>query len=63
MAPALSRLRENQNVIIGLTGVSAALWIIAYGKSSQKHRRSRTCIFLIHKQLYCKQFAFNAYAI
>uniref|UniRef100_A0A1A9ZK07 Uncharacterized protein n=1 Tax=Glossina pallidipes TaxID=7398 RepID=A0A1A9ZK07_GLOPL len=38
MAPALSRLRENQNVIIGLTGVSAALWIIAYGKSSQKRR-------------------------
>lgn len=39
MAPALSKLRENQNVIVGLTGISAALWIIAYGKSNSKRRK------------------------
>lgn len=38
MAPALSKLRENQNVIVGLTGISAALWIIAYGKMNSKRR-------------------------
>lgn len=38
MAPALSKLRENQNLIIGLTGISTALWIIVYGKYSYKRR-------------------------
>ncbi|XP_059223265.1 ATP-binding cassette sub-family D member 3 [Stomoxys calcitrans] len=40
MAPSLSTLRENQNAIVGLTGISAAVWIIAYGKINSKRRRS-----------------------
>ncbi|TMW51549.1 hypothetical protein DOY81_003380 [Sarcophaga bullata] len=39
MAPALSKLRENQSAIVGVTGISAALWIIAYGKMSSKRRK------------------------
>ncbi|KAI8120416.1 hypothetical protein FF38_01537 [Lucilia cuprina] len=39
MAPALSKLRENQNAIVGLTGISAALWIIGYGKMNSKRRK------------------------
>lgn len=38
MAPSLSKLAKNKSAIVGVTGVSAALWIIAYGKLSHKKR-------------------------
>lgn len=54
MAPALSKLRENQNAIVGVTGISAALWIIAYGKMNNKRRFVLlfTNIINIHITLY-----------
>ncbi|XP_018797514.1 PREDICTED: ATP-binding cassette sub-family D member 3 [Bactrocera latifrons] len=39
MAPALSKITQNQSAIVGVAGVSAALWIIAYGKMSSKRRK------------------------
>ncbi|XP_004529678.1 ATP-binding cassette sub-family D member 3 [Ceratitis capitata] len=39
MAPALSKIAQNQSAIVGVAGVSAALWIIAYGKMSSKRRK------------------------
>ncbi|XP_054727793.1 ATP-binding cassette sub-family D member 3 [Anastrepha obliqua] len=39
MAPALSKITQNQSAIVGVAGVSAALWIIAYGKISSKRRK------------------------
>jgi len=38
MAPALSKLANNQSAIVGVAGMTAALWIIAYGKMSNKKR-------------------------
>ncbi|KAH8343356.1 ATP-binding cassette sub-family D member 3 [Drosophila kikkawai] len=40
MAPALSKLANNQSAIVGVAGMTAALWIIAYGKMSNKKRKS-----------------------
>ncbi|XP_034118477.1 ATP-binding cassette sub-family D member 3 [Drosophila nasuta] len=40
MAPALSKLAHNQSAIVGVAGMTAALWIIAYGKMSNKKRKS-----------------------
>ncbi|KAH8290069.1 hypothetical protein KR044_007029 [Drosophila immigrans] len=40
MAPALSKLAHNQSAIVGAAGMTAALWIIAYGKMSNKKRKS-----------------------
>lgn len=39
MAPSLSKLARNQSAIVGVAGVSAALWIIAYGKMNSKRRK------------------------
>ncbi|KAH8368363.1 hypothetical protein KR084_010405 [Drosophila pseudotakahashii] len=39
MAPALSKLANNQSAIVGVAGMTAALWIIAYGKMSNKKRK------------------------
>ncbi|XP_067641245.1 ATP-binding cassette sub-family D member 3 [Eurosta solidaginis] len=39
MAPALSKIAQNQSAIVGVAGVSAALWIIAYGKMANKRRK------------------------
>ncbi|XP_055911026.1 ATP-binding cassette sub-family D member 3 [Eupeodes corollae] len=41
MAPALSKLAQHQSAIVGLTGISAALWIIGHGKMSNKKRKPR----------------------
>lgn len=38
MAPALSKLAQNQSAIVGAAGMTAALWIIAYGKISNNKR-------------------------
>ncbi|KAH8273347.1 hypothetical protein KR018_005304 [Drosophila ironensis] len=40
MAPALSKLANHQSAIVGVAGMTAALWIIAYGKMSNKKRKS-----------------------
>ncbi|EDX02077.1 ATP-binding cassette sub-family D member 3 [Drosophila teissieri] len=39
MAPALSKLANNQSAIVGVAGMTAAIWIIAYGKMSNKKRK------------------------
>ncbi|EDV46757.1 ATP-binding cassette sub-family D member 3 [Drosophila erecta] len=39
MAPALSKLANNQSAIVGVAGMTAAVWIIAYGKMSNKKRK------------------------
>lgn len=36
MAPTLSKLKQYQSSLICLSGLSAAAWIIIYGKSSNK---------------------------
>lgn len=41
MAPALSKLAQHQSAIVGITGISAALWIIAHGKLASKKRKPR----------------------
>lgn len=38
MAPMLSKLQQYQGSLVCLTGLSAAAWIIIYGKSSNKKR-------------------------
>lgn len=38
MAPSLSKLKEYQSSLICLSGLSAAAWIIIYGKSTNKKR-------------------------
>lgn len=38
MAPSLSKLKEYQSSLICLSGLSAAAWIIIYGKTSNKKR-------------------------
>lgn len=40
MAPVFSKLVQHQSTIVGVTGISAALWIIVYGKMSSKRRKS-----------------------
>ncbi|BFG02685.1 ATP-binding cassette sub-family D member 3 [Drosophila madeirensis] len=40
MAPALSKLANNQSAIVGVAGMTAALGIITYGKMSNKKRKS-----------------------
>uniref|UniRef100_A0A0K8TQR6 Putative peroxisomal long-chain acyl-coa transporter abc superfamily protein n=1 Tax=Tabanus bromius TaxID=304241 RepID=A0A0K8TQR6_TABBR len=41
MAPALSKLAQHQNSILGAVGVSAAVWIIVFGKMTHKRRKPR----------------------
>lgn len=41
MAPSLSKLAEHRNSVVGLCGISAAIWIIAYGKRNRKSRKLR----------------------
>lgn len=38
MAPILSKIQQCQSSLICLTGISAAAWIILYGKTSNKKR-------------------------
>lgn len=38
MAPSLSKLKEYKSSLICLSGLTAAAWIIIYGKSSNKKR-------------------------
>lgn len=39
MAPVLSKIRENQNSVLSIIGVSAAAWIILYGRLSRNKKR------------------------
>lgn len=39
MAPVFSKIRENQNGVLSLIGVSAAAWIILYGRLSRNKKR------------------------
>lgn len=41
MAPSLSKLAKHQSTIVGVAGMSAAVWIIAYGKFSHRKRKPR----------------------
>ncbi|XP_037918924.1 ATP-binding cassette sub-family D member 3 [Hermetia illucens] len=41
MAPNFSKLAKHQSAIVGVAGVSAAVWIIAYGKFSHRKRKPR----------------------
>lgn len=39
MAPSLSKLAEQKHSIMGIAGLSAAIWIIAYGKFSANNKK------------------------
>lgn len=38
MAPTLSKLKQYHNSVVGIVGISAAVWIIVYGKISHRKR-------------------------
>lgn len=52
MAPNISKLAKYQSSAVCLAGVSAAVWIIVYGKISHSRRRFATFIFIV--SMWCE---------
>lgn len=47
MAPILSKFQQHQSGFVCLAGLSAAAWIIIYGKSSNQKRWFFLCLYLL----------------